>query len=52
MNDTNNTNNNFETALEVHELTDAELDIVSGGKSDGTAGGTVTAKWDIVVKRV
>ena len=51
MNDTNE--HNSETALEVHELTDAELDIVSGGTSGGTAGGTVTAKWDIVVmKRV
>jgi bacteriocin-like protein len=35
---------------EVHELTNNELDVVSGGgkqKSDGTAAGNVAAKWSL-----
>jgi hypothetical protein len=48
-----NTLRNVKASVEVHEvkdeLSEAELDAVSGGKQkpDGTAAGKVAAKWNV-----
>jgi bacteriocin-like protein len=44
---------NSEATPEEHELRDHELEQVSGGKpSDGTSGGNVVSKWDLIPNKV
>ena len=43
-----------ENTEKTRELTEAELNAVSGGKTkpDGTAGGNVAGGWDLIANKV